>query len=269
MALRLTYKKIFAGLAALLLAFGFLILGFVASRHTKPPVRSDVRKAYLARVGDATPSDRSSVLVALREFQDGYVKRDPKELDTFMNLLFVKDEDVLLLGTDSGEWIRGYSAVSEFIRTDWTSWGDFRFSVDDSIVWCAGDVAWIVSIGTVGEHGSERPVRFSAILTRHGSNWHFRQMHFQWDDSAPDDVSLRHPRTYFTLLKRVLQAVWGTARNTSAGQHSTATYTAETAVRSRMRARIVAAAGEGLGNRQFPNRHTIRVEPGTFECTLL
>jgi len=204
---RLTRKRIFAGLAAVLLALGFFISGFVASIHTKRTVRSDVRKAYLAQAGDATPAERTGVLVALRDFQDGYVKRDPEELDGFMNRLFVKDEDVLLLGTDNGEWVRGYSAVSEFIRTDWTSWGEFRFSVDDSIVWCTGDVAWIVSVGTVREHGSERPVRFSAILTRRGTGWRFRQMHFQWDDSRPDDVSLFHPRTYFTLLKRVLQSV--------------------------------------------------------------
>ncbi len=217
MTFRLTYKRGLAGLAVFLFACGFFILGFISSRHVKMKVRSDVRKAYLAQQGDATPTERTSVLATLREFQEGYVRRDPKELEAFMNRLFLKDEDVLLLGTDSGEWVRGNSAVAEFIRTDWTSWGDFRFAVDDSIVWCTGDVAWIVSVGTLGEHGSERPLRFSAILTRRGSDWRFRQLHFQWDDSAPDDVSLFHPRTYFTLFKRVLQSVWGTAQNTSEG----------------------------------------------------
>lgn len=206
MTFRLTYKRFFGGLAAVLLAFGFFSLGFVASRHTKATVKSDVRKAFLTRAGDATPADRAGVLLALREFQDGYVKRDPKELDAFMSRLFVKDNDVLLLGTNSGEWVRGYSAVSEFIKTDWTSWGDFRFSADDSIVWCKGDVAWIASVATVREHKSERPVRFSAILTRTGTDWRFRQLQFQWDDWTPDDVSLLHPRTYHTLLKRILQS---------------------------------------------------------------
>ena len=151
-AFRLTRKRILAGMAAFVLAFGFFSLGFISSRHLRSAARNDDRKAYLAQAGNATPSERTAVLAALRVFQEGYVKRDPRQLDAFMNRLFVKDDDVLLMGTDSGEWRRGYSQVAEFIGTDWTSWGDFRFAVDDSIVWCAGDVAWIVSIGTLREH---------------------------------------------------------------------------------------------------------------------
>lgn len=206
MTSRLTYKRILAGLAAALVALGFFILGFVASRYSRKTVRSDVGRAYLAKAGDATPAERTAVLLALRKFQDGYVKRDPNDVDAFMSRLFVKNEDILLLGTNSGEWVRGYPAVSEFIKGDWTNWGDFRFSVDDSIVWCKGDVAWIVSAATVREHKSERPVRFSAILTRSGNEWRFRQLQFQWDDWTRDDVSVLHPRTYLTLLKRVLQS---------------------------------------------------------------
>jgi len=206
-------------MAAFVLAFGFFSLGFISSRHLRSAARNDDRKAYLAQAGNATPSERTAVLAALRVFQEGYVKRDPRQLDAFMNRLFVKDDDVLLMGTDSGEWRRGYSQVAEFIGTDWTSWGDFRFAVDDSIVWCAGDVAWIVSIGTLREHGSERPLLFSAILTRRGSDWRFRQLHFQWNDSAPGTTGLLNPRTYVTLFEWVLQSVWGKAQNTSEGPH--------------------------------------------------
>ena len=78
---------------------------------------------------------RAGVLAALTDFQKGYVKRDPKELDAFMNRLFPKKDDILLLGTDAGEWARGYPAVGEFIRADWMNLGDFRFAVDDSVVW--------------------------------------------------------------------------------------------------------------------------------------
>ena len=219
MRFRLTLKRVFAGLAALLLAFGFFSLGFISNRHLKTAVRNDARKAYLAQAGNATPTERTAVLSALREFQDGYVKRDPAQLDAFMNRLFVKDDDVLLMGTDSGEWRRGYSQIADFIRTDWTNWGDFRFAVDDSIVWCSGDVAWVVSTGTLRDQGSERPLLFSAILTRHGGDWRFRQLHFQWNDSAPGTTGLLNPRTYVTLFKSVLQSVWGAAQNTSEGSH--------------------------------------------------
>ena len=207
MTFRLTYRTALAGLAAFLLAFSFFILGFIASRHVKTAVRSDVRKAYLAQPGNATPAERAGVQAALREFQQGYVKRDPRELDAFMNRLFLKDDDVLLQGTDSGEWVRGYPAVAEFIRADWAGWGYFRFDVDDSIVWSTGDVAWIASVGTLRQNGSERPLRFSAILTRHGNDWRFRQVHFQWGDSTPDSASPFSPHTYVTLFKWVLQSL--------------------------------------------------------------
>jgi len=196
----------------------------------KTAVVNNGRKAYLAQAGNATPTERTAVLAALREFQDGYVKRDPSKLDAFMNRLFVKDEDVLLMGTDSGEWRRGYSQVADFIRTDWTSWGDFRFAVDDSIVWCTGDVAWIVSTGTLRDHGSERPLLFSAILTRHGSDWRFQQLHFQWNDSAPGTTGLLNPRTYLALFKWALQSISGSAKNTSELPHFRHTCTAETTV---------------------------------------
>jgi hypothetical protein len=204
---RSTYRTALAVLAAVLLAYSFFILGFISSRHLKTAVQSDVRKAYLAQPGNATQADRAGVLAALREFQEGYVKRDPKELDSFMNHLFLKGDDVLLQGTDSGEWVRGYSAVGDFIRADWAGWGDFRFDVDDSIVWSTGDVAWIASVGTLRDHGSERPLRFSAILTRHGNGWRFRQVHFQWGDSTPDSASPFSPHTYITLFKWVLHSV--------------------------------------------------------------
>ena len=207
MKFRLTYRTVFAALAAVLLAYSFFILGFISSRHVNTAVQSDVRKADLAQPGNATPTDRAGVLVALREFQEGYVKRDPRELDAFMNRLFLKGDDVLLQGTDSGEWVRGYSEVGEFIRTDWKGWGDFRFAVDDSIVWCNGEVAWIASVGTLRDHGSERPLRFSAVLTRHGNDWRFRQVHFQWGDSTPDRASPFSPRTYVTLFRWVLHSV--------------------------------------------------------------
>jgi SnoaL-like domain len=205
---RLIQKRIAIVLAALLLAFGSFAFGFISRSHVKTEVQTDVRKKYLAQQGNATPVERSEVLATLREFQEGYVKRDPKAVNTFMDRLFVNGEDVLLMGTDSGEWARGYPAVAEFIKRDWIGWGDFRFAVEDSLVWCTGDVAWIVSLGSERGRVTERPVRFSAILARNGGTWHFRQVHFQWDDSDPGAASLLQTRTYSTLFRWVLRAVW-------------------------------------------------------------
>ncbi len=207
MTFGLTRKRIFFALASALLVLGAFTFGFVSSLNLKSAVSSDLRKQYLLQAGDAPPAVRAGVLAALRGFQEGYVKRDPKELDSFMSRLFQKNDDILLLGTDAGEWARGYPAVGEFIGADWMNWGDFRFAVDDSIVWSSGDVAWIASVGVVHEQGSDRPLRFSAILTRRGSNWLFRQVHFQCDDRDPGLADLLRPRTQLKLVKLMLRYI--------------------------------------------------------------
>jgi hypothetical protein len=200
-------KRLFGVLAIILLLLGAFLFGFASSLHLKSSEPADLRKQYLLPAGDAPPEIRAGVQAALREFQEGYVKRNPQDLDSFMSRLFSKDDDVLLLGTDSGEWARGYPAVAAFIKTDWREWGDFRFAVDDSLVWFSGNVAWIASVGTVREHGSDRPVRFSAILTRNGDGWLFRQVHFQWDDRDASSTDLFHLTTQQRLAKWVLQRI--------------------------------------------------------------
>ena len=207
MAFGLTRKRIVSALTVALFVLGAFTFGFVSSLHLKSGVSSDLRKQYLLPAGDAPPSVRAGVLAALRDFQEGYVKRDPKELDSFMNRLFSKKDDILLLGTDAGEWARGYPAVGEFIRADWMNWGDFRFAVDDSVVWSSGDVAWSASVGVVHEQGMDRPLRFSAILTRNDGNWFFRQVHFQWDERDPSPADLLRPSMHLKLFSWVLQYV--------------------------------------------------------------
>jgi SnoaL-like domain len=218
-------RRLFTALTIMLLVLGAFLFGFVSSLHLKSFEPQDVRKQYLLPGGDAPPPTRAGVQAVLREFQEGYVRRDPKELDSFMNRLFAKDDDVLLLGTDSGEWARGYSAVAAFIKTDWREWGDFRFAVDDSLVWSSGDVAWIASVGTVREYGSDRPVRFSAILTRNGDGWLFKQVHFQWDDRDASSADLLHLDTHLKLakwvLQRALQIVQSAGRRLPLGEERT------------------------------------------------
>ena len=201
MKLRLNCVRISSALAAVLLFIGGFASGFISCLHLKSSASREVRATYLQHAGDAPPSVRSGVLTALRAFQDGYIKRDPDHLDSFMSRLIAKNEDVLILGTDAGEWARGYPATAAFIKADWQDWGDFRFDIDDSIICSSGDVAWIASIGEVQLKRSNRPVRFSAVLTRDGDNWLFQEMHFQWDDRDPVTTDIFRPKTYLKLLE--------------------------------------------------------------------
>jgi SnoaL-like protein len=203
----LTLKRALAALALALLATGSFVFGFASCLHLSSSEPGDVRRRHLLEQGDAPPLVRAGVLTALRAFQDGYVRRDPNELDSFMRGLFPEGGDVLLLGTDAAEWVRGYRAVGNFIQEDWRHWGDFRFDTDRAIVWCSGDVAWIASAGLVRDGQSGRAVRFSAVLTRDRDRWLFRQLQFQWDDRAPGLSVLRHASTYGELARWTLAKV--------------------------------------------------------------
>ncbi len=213
MKLGLKRKRFIAAFAILLFGMGAFVFGFDSSLHLKSSAPNEVRRKYLVQAGDAPPAVRAGVLVALRAFQEGYARRDPKQLDPFMSSLFSKNDDVLLMGTDANEWARGYPAVSEFIQADWRQWGDFRFAVDDSIISSVGDVAWIASVGVLHSPRADRPLRFSAILTRSGDRWLFRQVHFQWDDRDPSPSDLIRPSTHLKVANLLVEHILRAARN--------------------------------------------------------
>lgn len=187
-------------LVSILTALGLAFVSFGAGWHlSRRPIGLGNPERYLARKGDAEEGVRKEVLVPLRTFQAGYSKRDPAILPVFMEQLFPKDRDILVLGTDQGEWIEGYQRVAEFIGNDWRYWGDVRLDVDHAAISTAGNVAWVATVGTVSSGTSlGRAIRFTAVLTRSDGRWLFRHILFQWDDT---------PRKLSEQLK---QSIFGT-----------------------------------------------------------
>jgi hypothetical protein len=143
------------------------------------------------------------VLQVLRLFQDGYVKRDLAQLDPFMQRLFADSDEILMLGTGSLEWMRGYASVRQLVKSDWQYWGDARFAMDDSIVWASGDVAWVATVGTVSSSGIARTARLTAVLTRGERGWLFRQIHLQWDEGDGGPQDLFRSQAYANLLSHL------------------------------------------------------------------
>jgi hypothetical protein len=188
---------------------GGFAFGFFACLYSKSAPDLEFREQQLLQAGDAPPAVRAGVLASLEAFQEGFVKRDPGNLNSFMNRLFPKDGQVLILGTEGGtnEWVRGTPAAAEFIRDDWQNWGDFRFNVDQSIICSSGNVAWVATVGSVNLYGTRRPLRFSATLARDGDNWLFRQVQFQWDDHDPEALAVIHPHTYLSLAQQAIRFV--------------------------------------------------------------
>ncbi len=188
-----------ASLLAIALSFA---AGFTACLHLKSASPDSVRKQNLLAAGSAPAAVRSAVLQDLDALQSGYLKRDPGQIAALTANLFPSDGEILILGTDTGEWVRGSSDAGQFIAADWRYWGDLRLDVENAIVWSRGDVAWLATIGNVSFKNRIRPVRFTAVLTNENNRWVFRQMHFQWDDKDPVRRDLLRPQTYIRLLTR-------------------------------------------------------------------
>ena len=191
----LTRSRLLVSLSiGLALATSGFLIGWHLSRR---PVGFGHPVPYLSYKGDAQEPVRAEVLASIRAFQSGYTKRDPAILPTFMEQLFPKNQDVLVLGTDSGEWIEGYPRVGDFIAGDWRGWGDVRLDVDNAMVSADHDVAWVTTTGTVGTRSlPTRAIRFAAVLTRSNNRWLFRHIQFQWDD---------RPETLAELLGRLIR----------------------------------------------------------------
>jgi len=178
---RLTRSRV---LVSALFGLGLATGGFLAGWHlSRRPIGGGSLEHNLSHKGDAQDQVRAAVLVSLRAFQSGYSKRNPAIISSFMEQLFPKGGDILLLGTDSGEWIEGHQRVGDFIANDWRYWGDVRIDVNNAMVSADNDVAWVTTVGTVGTGSSSaRAIRFAAVLTRSEDRWLFRHIQFQWED---------------------------------------------------------------------------------------
>ena len=194
---------------AVLSAFSGCACGFLASTHLRNIPSAQGRMQYLRQPGDAPLEVRSGVILELKSLQEGYSKRDVNGVDAFMARLFAKDEDVMILGTDSGEWVHGYKSATEFIKGDWQYWGDLRLAVDNSTVWSSGDVAWFATIGVVQWKNADRPLRLTGVLVRRGNLWLFRELHFQWDERQLSFRDLFRPKSGSQFVNWIYQRVAG------------------------------------------------------------
>jgi hypothetical protein len=87
-----------------------------------------------------------------QSFQDYYMRRDPAQLETFLELLTVEDLEVIgTNGIQPGEeeWYLNKSAARELFLGDWQSWGDVRLDVPGARIRVNGNTAWLSAAGNV------------------------------------------------------------------------------------------------------------------------
>lgn len=85
----------------------------------------------------------------LKKVEVAYIKRDPKQVDTFMESLFDRNESIIVVGTSGGEWCMGYDEVREIFSSDWEYWGDLRINTREAIITAMENTALIYTTGTI------------------------------------------------------------------------------------------------------------------------
>lgn len=83
------------------------------------------------------------IMHTLEKFQEGYTKRDLAMLDDFMDELFDQTKDTTIVGTNASEWCLGLKEVKQLIRNDWERWGDLSIDIDNALIYCVDDTAWL------------------------------------------------------------------------------------------------------------------------------
>ncbi|MFC2123791.1 nuclear transport factor 2 family protein [Bacteroidota bacterium] len=158
---------------------------FLAALIFKQPHKDlyGLQDTYIYSKGNAPDSIRQEILENLNLFQDGYINRDYSELQNFMDQLFSK-ENVLILGTMPNEIYAGYDEATSLVRSDWESWGDCTFFMEEANISIYNGVVWFSTIGHVVFDLTsllDLPLRLTGLLVNEDNSWKIQQLQFQFD----------------------------------------------------------------------------------------
>lgn len=191
-------KEIVRILLRIILLFIILLLVTrIFKRADEKTILSPI-KSYYSK-GNAPDSTRREIIGQLNKFQSGYSKRDTKDINSFMQSLYSKN-NILILGTMPDEAYSGYENAAKLVKTDWESWGDCKFGIDSANISSSGNTAWFSTRGFVKFDLSSLlviPLRLSGVMVREGQEWKFQQQQFQFDN----DFS-------FSLIATLVISAW-------------------------------------------------------------
>jgi ketosteroid isomerase-like protein len=102
-------------------------------------------------------------------------------------------EDVLLIGTESGEKLVGWTAISKAIKKQFRTFGETLISITDQSIWVNEDasVAWFfeeLNYNFVYEEKAMtfEGIRFTGVMQKHDGQWRLVQQHM----SIPSELEM-------------------------------------------------------------------------------
>jgi SnoaL-like domain len=168
-------------LRVILLFIILLLVTRIFKRADEKMILSPAKSFYSK--GNAPDSTRMEIIDLLNKFQDGYSKRDLKNIDTFMQSLYSR-ENILILETMPSEIYSGHEKATRLVKSDWDSWGDCKFEIDSANISSSGNTAWFSTKGYVKFDLSNLlviPLRLTGIMVKEDHEWKFQQQQFQFD----------------------------------------------------------------------------------------
>jgi len=129
----------------------------------------------------------------LRKFQDGYTKRDIGIIDQYMDELFAKGDEIVIMGTSNGEFCLGYEESKELVKSDWEYWMDVRIDTENARIFTEGNVGWISAQGTLKYKFETSDEKFDSYLN-------FVKIHFD----EKDELDKLPPKKKLTNINMVL-----------------------------------------------------------------
>ena len=131
--------------------------------------------------GNAPEEIRSEIFESLHISDDGRPLSEPDKIDTFVEKHFSRD-DILMLGTCTGEVITGFDAAKQFKKGDIDFLKNVTFDINGAYVSMHGDVAWLSMTGyfrTMIE-GLILPLRNNVIMVQEGDLWKLHKSQTDW-----------------------------------------------------------------------------------------
>lgn len=107
--------------------------------------------------------EKQNIRELLNAFQDGYAKRDVKNLEKFMELF---TPDVEIIGTNGvkpgiEEWYLDQVSAKSMIKSDWETWGDLKLDLENASIKVNETIGWIAAYATLTKTiGSENYASF-------------------------------------------------------------------------------------------------------------
>jgi hypothetical protein len=121
---------------------------------------------------------------ALLRFYEAFTDATPGDMERF-DRVFTRDEDLLIIGSASHEWVDGREKGKE-------AWGMEGVGLEpgDPVAWEEDNVAWAADRPAFAVGDTRAPIRLTVVMLKEDGAWKIQHGHFSV--GVPDEVAFEN-----------------------------------------------------------------------------